>query len=131
MQFKKHDRRQIQIEKQIQESLASYFLKNLNIGSDGLVSVTRVHVPKDLKTADVYIHQYSQAQSEATKEDILEKLRKNNSSIQKHLMQELKLRYCPRLEFYYDKAFDKTLAVDQLIYDMTRSGDIKKEDHSE
>jgi ribosome-binding factor A len=129
MQFKKHDRRQIQIEKQIQESLASFLLKNMNVSRDGLVSVTRVRVPKDLKTAEVYIHQYGK--TEAENDELIETLQKKLGLIQKHLTQELKLRFCPRLEFQYDKAFDKTLAVDKLIYDMTRSGVIKKEESSD
>ncbi len=129
MQFKKHDRRQIQIEKQIQESLASFLLKNLSVSRDGLISVTRVQIPKDLKTANVYVHQYGKTEEE--NEALIESLEKKLSLIQKHLTQELKLRFCPRIEFHYDVAFDKTLAVDKMIYDMTRSGTIKKEESSD
>lgn len=129
MQFKKHDRRQIQIEKQLQESLAAFLLKNLNISRDGLISVTRVQIPKDLKTANVYVHQYGKTEEE--NEELIETLEKKLSLIQKHVTQELKLRFCPRIEFHYDKAFDKTLAVDKLIYDMTRAGAIKKEESSD
>jgi len=129
MQFKKQDRRQIQIEKQIQESLASFLLRNLSISKDGLISVTRVKVPKDLKTADVYVHQYGKTEIE--NDELIEALQKKLGLIQKHLTQELKLRFFPRLEFHYDKAFDKTLAVDKLIYDMAQSGVIKKEESSD
>lgn len=129
MQFKKHDRRQVRIEKQIQESLASFLLKNLNVSEDGLVSVTRVQVPKDLKTAEVYVHQYGSSSSAS--DAIIEKLEKRVGLIQRHLASELKLRYCPKLAFHYDQGFDKTLAIDKLIYDMTKSGAIKKsEDES-
>jgi len=129
MEFKKQDRRQIQIEKQIQESLASFLLKNLSLSRDGLISVTRVKVPKDLKTADVYVHQYGK--TEAENDELIENLQKKLGLIQKHLTHELKLRFCPRIEIHYDKAFDKTLAVDKLIYDMTQSGVIKKEESSD
>lgn len=126
MQFKKHDRRQMRIEKQIQESLASFLLHTLKVNEDGLVSVTRVQVPRDLKTADVFVHQYGTNEEEH--ENLIEKLEKRVGLIQKHLSHDLKLRFCPRLTFHYDKAFDKTLAVDKLIYDMTKSGAIKKND---
>ncbi len=129
MQFKKHDRRQIQIEKQIQESLASFLLKNLSVSRDGLISVTRVQIPKDLKTANVYVHQYGKTEEE--NEALIETLEKKLSLVHKHLTQELKLRFCPRIEFHYDVAFDKTLAVDKMIYDMTQSGTIKKEESSD
>lgn len=129
MQFKKQDRRQIQIEKQIQESLASFLLKNLSISRDGLISVTRVQVPKDFKTANIYVHQYGKTEEE--NEALIESLQKKLSLIQKHITQELKLRFSPHLEFHYDKSFDKTLAVDKLIYDMTKSGAIKKEESSD
>lgn len=129
MQFKKQDRRQIQVEKQIQESLASFLLKNLSVSRDGLISVTRVQVPKDLKTANVYVHQYGKTEEE--NEALIETLQKKLSLIQKHLTQELKLRFSPRIEFHYDEGFDKTLAVDKLIYDMTKSGAIKKEESSD
>lgn len=126
MQFKKHDRRQVRIEKEIQESLGTFFLKNLNVAEDGLVSVTRVQIPKDLKTADIYIHQYGKTEEE--RERLIEKLEKRVGLIQKHLSQDLKLRFSPRITFHYDEGFEKTLAVDKLIYDMTKSGAIKKND---
>lgn len=126
MQFKKHDRRQVRIEKEVQESLATFLLKNLNVSEDGLVSVTRVQIPRDLKTADVFIHLFGKSESE--REALLEKLERRLSLIQKHLSQDLKLRFCPRITFHYDEAFDKTLAVDKKIYDMTKSGAIKKAD---
>jgi len=129
MQFKKHDRRQIQIEKQIQESLSSFLLRNLNVSRDGLVSITRVQIPKDLKSATIYVHRYGKTEIE--NEDLIELLQKKIGLIQKHLTQELKLRYLPRLEFHYDKTFDKNLAVDKLIYDMTQSGAIKKEESTD
>lgn len=128
MQFKKHDRRQVRIEKQIQESLASFLLKNLNVNEDGLVSVTRVEIPKDLKNAEVFVHQYGKTDEEH--DMLIEKLEKRAGLIQRHLASDLKLRFCPKLEFHYDKVFDKTLAVDKLIYDMTQSGAIKKNDES-
>ncbi len=128
MQFKKHDRRQVRIEKQIQESLASFLLKNLNVNEDGLVSVTRVQIPRDLKTAEVFVHQYGKTDEEH--DNLVEKLEKRVGLIQKHLASDLKLRFCPKLEFHYDSTFDKTLAVDKLIYDMTKSGAIKKTDES-
>jgi ribosome-binding factor A len=128
MQFKKHDRRQVRIEKQLQESLAAFLLKNLNMNEDGLVSVTRVQIPRDLKNAEVYVHQYGK--TEADHENLIEKLEKRVGLIQKHISHDLKLRFCPRLEFRYDEAFDKTLGVDKLIYDLTKSGAIKKNDES-
>jgi ribosome-binding factor A len=126
MQFKKHDRRQVRIEKEIQESLASFFLKNLNLNEDGLVSVTRVHVPRDLKTADVFVHQFGK--NDADHDSLIEKLEKRVGLMQSHLSQDLKLRFCPRIELHYDEAFDRTLAVDKKIYDLTKSGAIKKDD---
>lgn len=128
MQFKKHDRRQVRIEKQIQESLATFLLTNLNVAEDGLVSVTKVQIPRDLRTAEIYVHQYGK--SNVDHKHLIEKLEKRVGLIQKHISHELKLRFCPRLEFLYDESFDKTLKVDKLIYDMTQSGLIKKNDES-
>lgn len=128
MQFKKHDRRQVRIEKQIQESLASFILTHFNVSEHGLISVTRVQVPRDLKSADVYVHQFGKG--EEAQEELIEKIEKKVSLIQRHLTNDLKLRFSPRLSFFYDTAFDKTLAVDKLIYDMTKSGAIKKSDES-
>lgn len=129
MQFKKHDRRQVQIEKQVQESIASFLLSNLKVSEDGLVSVTRVQIPRDLKTAEVFVHQYNQNSDDH--EALLEKLEKKASLIQRHLSHELKMRFCPRLTFHYDEAFEKTLKVDKLIYDMTKAGEIKKTEEGE
>ena len=59
-------------------------------------------------------------------ENLIEKLQSRTGLIQRHLADELKLRFCPQLSFYYDSAYEKSLAVEKLIYDMTQSGAIKK-----
>lgn len=128
MQFKKHDRRQVRIEKQVQESLATFLLQNFKVSEFGLVSVTRVQIPRDLKTADVYVHQYGKNGEDH--DSLIEKLEKRAGLMQKHISNDLKLRFCPKLEFHYDESFEKTLAVDKLIHDLTKSGAIKKDDES-
>lgn len=132
MQGSKQDRRKERMEKQIQECLASYFLKSLNVAEDGLVSVTRVIVPKDFKSASIYIHQYgkSEGDNQAQQEALIEKLTKKTALFQRHLGQSLKLRYSPKLDFHYDLAFEKTLAVDKIIYDLSVSNSKKQSDEN-
>lgn len=157
--IKKSDRRQLQMEKQIKECLASYLLKNFNLSTDGIISVTRVQIPKDFKTAKVYVHQLIQNQNsietsttdaevkgevlsspaekeqsnqlEELHESLIERLEKNAGNIQRYLSHELKLRFCPRLQFFYDKSFEKTIEVDKLIFDMTRAGAFKTSESAE
>lgn len=123
MAFKKHDRRQMRVEKEIQQSLAQFFLRDLQLEEDGLVSVTRVQVPRDLKSAQVFIHQLGKDPSST--ENLMKKLEQRAALAQRHIAQDLQLRFCPKIEFRYDKGFEKTLAVDKLLYDMTQAGAFK------
>ncbi len=134
MEFNKQSRRQVQIEKQIQESLAGYILKNFNLAKDGLVSVTRVQVPHDLKTAKVFVHRLTSAsQAEAidgasNEETLIEKLETQVGSMQRYVAQELKLKFCPKLHFYYDRGFDKSLSVEKNIYELSEANKKSDED---
>lgn len=134
MEFNKQSRRQIQIEKQIQESLAGYILKNFNLSKDGLVSITRVQVPPDLKTAKVFVHRLMAANQIESRdqidleEELIVKLEKQTGALQKHVARELKLKFCPILHFNYDHGFDKSLSVEKSIHELSEIS--KKSDES-
>ena len=76
------------------------------------VSITRVEVPADLLTARVYISVTGSA-AEASK--ALAALKGAAGYLQERMMERIKLRHTPRLEFRIDEKFRKTMDTLGLI----------------
>jgi ribosome-binding factor A len=79
----------------------------------GLISVTRVEMLPDLRSADVYLSFF--AQSEADKARGFEAVNHARKRIQSLLGDALESKFCPVLRFHMDEQFHKTLEVMRLI----------------
>ena len=79
----------------------------------GLISVTRVEMTPDLKSADVYLSFF--AQSDADKEGGFEAVNHARKRIQSLLGDALESKFCPVLRFHMDEQFQKTLETMRLI----------------
>ena len=79
----------------------------------GLISVTRVEMLPDLRSADVYLSFF--AQSEADKARGFEAVNHARKRIQSLLGDALESKFCPVLRFHRDEQFRKTLEVMRLI----------------
>lgn len=110
-------RRVARVENEVRESIAQYLLRGIQSELPGLVTVSRVQMPADLKTARVYItlivpHGQDEA---AAQEEAVEILQERAPEIQHQLNQDLALRFCPRLEFFPDRSVEKILAVEGTL----------------
>jgi ribosome-binding factor A len=79
----------------------------------GLISVTRVEMPPDLRSGDVYLSFF--AQSEADKARGFEAIEHARKRIQSLLGDALESKFCPVLRFHKDEQFHKTLEIMRLI----------------
>jgi ribosome-binding factor A len=79
----------------------------------GFVSITRVEVMADLRSADVYLSIF--AAEESAKERTFAALTSARTRIQSFLAAELDSKFCPVLRFHQDEQFRKTLEVMKLI----------------
>ena len=79
--------------------------------SIGLVTVTRVDISKDLKTAHVYISFFG----DGDEEDVIKLLRSQTGSFRKAIASGSKLKYNPLLIFKIDPLVVVSERIDELI----------------
>lgn len=80
---------------------------------EGLVSVTRVEMSADLRSADVYISILGK--SDADQNKTFAAITHARSKIQSLLAGKMQSKFCPILQFHKDEKFKKTLETMKLI----------------
>ena len=80
-----------------------------------LVTVTDVGVSNDLKAAKVYISVLGSKNAQRT---ALAALNHAAGFIQKLIGPRIRLRYTPRIEFFYDASLEKGFRLDQQMKDL-------------
>jgi ribosome-binding factor A len=107
-------RRQEKVARVIREVVSDVIANRLNDPRiTGFVSVTRVEVMPDLRSADVYLSVF--ASDESAKGKTLAAITHARSRIQSFLAGALESKFCPVLRLQEDAQFRKTLEVMKLI----------------
>ncbi len=114
--MKADGRRVPRVEKEVQQCIAQFLIKNYQRSLPGLVTVSRVMMPADLRMAKVYISVLSE--KEDAIEQTIEFLDENVSEIQRFIGQELRMRYCPTLKFFKDETTEKVLKIESILKDL-------------
>ena len=108
--------RQQKINSQIQRIVATVLQRDVaDPRIDGLVSVTRVEVTRDLREARVYLSVLGGHRTPAT---VLEGIQSAGRHIQSEVAENLSLRYAPRLTFLLDDSLKKQAEMLKLIDDV-------------
>lgn len=81
------------------------------------VSITRVELPEDLLTARVYISVLGGRKEEETR--VIAALRHAAGYLQARLMEQIRLRNTPRLDFCIDEQYKKTMRTLHLIAEIS------------
>lgn len=111
-------RRVNRVEKEVQESIAKYLL-DLRGELPGLVTVSKVMMPGDLRTAKVYVSVIAPGQDEAkAREEVVDFLQDQAADIQDFINSELELRFCPKLKFFGDESTGKILKVEKILQNL-------------
>lgn len=122
MKKEKGDGRRIQrVEQEIQRSVAQFLISGFRFPLPGIVTVSRVLMPGDLRTAKVYI---SVLGGEGDIDKAVELLQERAFEVQNHIGKELKMRFCPKLTFYADEATEHVIKIDRILHDLNM-GDLK------
>ena len=117
-------RRVARVEKEVQQIVASFLITGLRVRLPGLVTVSQVKMPADLRTAKVYV---SVMGSKAERDEAIDLLQENAGEIQRKLATELKLRYTPMLTFFPDETTEKVLKIEKILNDLAKEKSAKKE----
>ena len=116
-------RRQERVARMIKEVTSDAIRNHLNDPRiEGLVSVTRVDVAADLRSANLYISILGKNCAAEDKTFIA--IDHAKGRIQSLLVEQLRIKFCPVLHFYKDDKFKKTLEtlklIDQAISEMEK-----------
>ncbi len=107
-------RRQEKVARAVKEAVSDAIANHLNDPRiDGFVSVTRVDMAADLRSAEVYLSLFGKDET-AQKKTFLA-ITHARSRIQSLLGRRLHSKFCPVLRFHRDERFKKTLETMKLI----------------
>jgi ribosome-binding factor A len=121
-------RRQERIARIVKEVVSDAVVNRLNDPRlEGFVSVTRVEMSNDLRSADVYLSILEK--DEAVKNKTFAAIIHARSRIQLLLAQRLKSKFCPVLHFHQDEKFKKTIETMNLINQVAK--ELEKKDENE
>lgn len=104
-------RRQKRVESRIQAELSRVFIQEVEPHLGGLITITRVEMPADLRTAKVYLTVLGQADPEA----VLETIRQRTGHFRKIIASSVNLKYNPELFFVLDPVPAYESRIDELI----------------
>jgi ribosome-binding factor A len=108
----KDSKRVQQAESQVQQIVANYLLRGCRLPLKGIVTVSKVKMPGDLKSARVFISVLGSAEDLETS---LGAINDERVQIQRHLSKELPMRYCPVLSFHSDETTEYILKIESLL----------------
>jgi ribosome-binding factor A len=101
---------------QLKVTIADILLRSVKDPQIGFVTVTRVEVSRDLRSARVYI---SVMGGEKDKKATFEAVKKATPFIQYQTGSTLKLRCTPRLEFFLDPNIEYSIRINRLIDELS------------
>jgi len=113
-------RKQQEISELLRREISSIILYELSDPQVGFVTVTRVKVARDFRSAKVFL------MVRGEREDVgrtLGALTHARGRIQALVARRIKLRHTPVLEFVEDAEMTEALRVDRLIDEVTREDD--------
>ena len=110
-------RRTERLGEEVREEVAQLIAGELKDPRIGFVTVTRVEVTPDLRTARVYVGVLG---TEKQKQASLAGLRQAAGFLRRALGQSLRLRYTPELVFTYDEGLEASDRVAQLLAEISR-----------
>jgi ribosome-binding factor A len=105
-------RRQKRVSSLIKEVLSPIVIDTVQASyGSSLITITRIEITKDLKTAHVYLSMFG----DEHKEQILEMLNEKMGYYRKHIASKTNLKYNPLLIFSYDPILSHEGKIDSLL----------------
>ena len=103
----------------IREEISEIIMRRLKDPRVGFVTVTKVKVSKDLRSAKVYV---SVMGSEEEIASSMDGLRNASSFIRRELGKRIRLKFLPSLKFIYDGSMDHAFRIDAILRDLKERG---------
>ncbi len=133
-------RRVSRVEKEIQSVVSTYIIQNLQSELPGLVTISRVIVPADLRSAKVYVSMLNISLEAPTPKksgkisDIAQAIKTLQSwapDIQEAIDAKLKMKYLPKVTFFEDEATEKILKIENILSKINKASEATIESDEE
>jgi len=95
----------------IKEALSPLLIREFQDAGSGLLTLTRVEMTGDLKTARVYVSVFGPADRTA----VLERLAQRAGFLRQAVARRVKLKYTPQLLFALDLGSDHEARIEELL----------------
>lgn len=120
-------RRVLRVEREVQSVISTFIIQRLQSELPGLITVTRVQIPADLRQARVYVSllqtqpdELNQAPGVKILENAIDVLQSWAPEIQDEIGHKLKMKYLPKLTFFADESTEKILKVEKIISQLSQ-----------
>lgn len=104
-------RRQKRVSSLIKEELSRLLLEEIQVPSPGLITVTRVEMCADLKSARVFLSLFGIKDADS----VLSLIEKRKGHFRKIIASRVKLKYNPSLNFCVDPVPEYEAHIDRLL----------------
>lgn len=115
------------VAEEIKHQIAGVLSRDLAELNLGLVTVTKVRVPADLKNAKIYL---SFLGNKEPVDVCLEKINNRKKQIRMHLSSQIHLRFMPELAFYHDDTIEYANRIEEIIKEIHKDDDKKQSESS-
>ena len=92
---------------------------------NGLISVTRVNVTRDLRYAKIFISLFGE---ENTKDEIFDVLKNAKGYIRRELASNLRIRFVPEITFKLDESMEYSAHIQKLLNEVSRQEQKNEDD---
>ncbi len=110
-------RRQKRVASLIKAEVSQSLIEEIQVSFSGLITVTKVEMTADLKTAHIYLSIYNTDQEDA----IFDLLNQKKGFMRKSIASKVKLKYNPMLIFSKDPGPDYETKIDRLLDDIKKN----------
>jgi len=107
-----HYKRSDRVGGQVQKELSDLLLKEINDPRLDSVTILRVSITDDLRSARIY---FSVAEGEEHKLSAIAGFKSASGYLRRKLSRRLELKNMPRLEFLYDESFDRATKLNKVL----------------
>lgn len=118
-------RRKVRVEKEVQEVVSGFIIRQLRHDLPGVVTVTRVQMPADFRNAQIFVTYFAPDVEGEKPVDAAEVLQRWAPDIQDEIGHVMKMRYCPKITFYNDETTEKILKIEKIISEISKDPSLK------
>lgn len=111
------------VEETIKNALAEIIQREIKDPRLGFITISDVHVSKDLRSATVYV---SVLHTKDKSDDSVEILQSARFLLRKHLKGKIVTKYIPDLTFKQDNSLDHAFRVEELIKKIHSEDNVEK-----